>query len=435
MQVKLLKDLKQADQNTYGREISDLLRVFSFGIDVEETYVISNELFSTYKSHNKNNKEQIESVSRTIVTYFKDYHQIDVYTSLMENNFGISRFEEVRLDLPILFNKLIEIYESWFDDRARAHRITYSIPDENTYPAIYIQPSRNAIHSLVTRCPISGQITNQDNIDNVGNSIKNLKREHELLIDELENCMKCPIQFTFILENGNLKLKNLAPESMTTNAKWNSMTDLYLKNIINKEEYVNLLEPEMIIKNTGIKMANTTNEHVVFYGLSASPGAAIGRLVFNYSDSNKFDDNPIFCCNEASPDDLSKIKKSVAAFSSRGGMTSHLALMLRADGKPGVVGASFYFDHKKGALVYKNQVFPELSYVMVNGNNGQVIASHKPIILEINYKASSSYENLQTAYSIIKSFSDSDKFGELSLEFQLRIATLLSAFNKIKFNQ
>lgn len=435
MDLFRLTDLETIEKRKYGTAINNLHELFVNGISIIETLVISNALFENFKSDNSNTKA-IALISDEIVNIFGKYNSIAISYSINKEIFGILSFSNIKPNSERICEIIIDIYRSWFEEKARAYRITYSIIEEETYPAIIIQPVYSDHLSLVTRCPKTGEITNSINVNgNIHNTTTEFNKSHENLIQNIENALKRPVKFYFIEEKNQFSIISIENETMTIGAKWIAINDLYFKDIISKHDYITFLEPNMIYINSGVNAFSSSNTTITtLKGLPASPGISIGRLVLSNNKEDAFYEDAIFCCVDATPEDLGKMQKSVAIISSRGGMTSHSAVIGRGMGKPTVTSAPFKIDFDLKCLIYGDKIYYEKSNVCVDGNRGLIHLSEFDIVTETIYQAASNNTDfLRTALKIIKSISSQDNFGDLSIDFQLKIANLLSAFNKIQF--
>jgi len=431
--IENLSSIDSKKLKEFGRDIILLKELLENGISVDNTIVVSNNAFITYKELN-DKSEFLNSLSKAIYDSFNDCDFLEINTSLYKNINGIPNDSISERKVHNISETIQKIYDAWISDGARANRITYSIPDELTYPAIYVQSNRSKLNSFVTRCPKSGQITNANNLENIHNTVKKVDKSIEELFFEIEKVLMEPIKFYYSIEEGLLKIKKVETELMTNKAKWVAINDLLFKKLITKEKYIELLEPKMIYENNGISPKSEFDKELTYItGLPASPGTSIGRLTFNFSSIDSFRADSIFCCIETSPEDLEKLDMSFGAISARGGMTSHLAVICRGMGKPAVTGAAFSIDFEKKELVFSDKKFAEFSYVMVEANTGNIYISESPISAENNYRANSDYEYLKNSFKLIKSISSYESFKEYSIEFQMKVANLLSTFNKIDF--
>jgi len=113
-------------------------------------------------------------------------------------------------------------------------------------------------------------------------------------------------------------------------------------------------------------------------GLAASPGAAIGKIYFNSEDAAEAaadGEDVILVRKETSPEDIEGMVKSNGILTSRGGMTSHAAVVARGMGKCCVAGAGdIKVDESARQFFVDDRVFNEGDYISLNGSTGEVYA-------------------------------------------------------------
>src|SRR3989441_8369481 len=111
-------------------------------------------------------------------------------------------------------------------------------------------------------------------------------------------------------------------------------------------------------------------------GLPASPGAASGRVVFTAEEAVRRQESGVrvlLVRNETSPEDIRGMHAAEGILTTRGGMTSHAAVVARGMGKPCVSGAgSLRVDYKSGTLISMGQTFRKGDIITIDGGNGQV---------------------------------------------------------------
>src|SRR5207244_13038481 len=121
---------------------------------------------------------------------------------------------------------------------------------------------------------------------------------------------------------------------------------------------------------------------VLATGLPASPGAAVGQIVFTADDAvakagngNGNKKHPVIMVRaETTPEDIHGMEVAVGILTSRGGMTSHAAVVTRGMGKCCVAGAGdIHVDEKKREMHVKGQVFKEGDWLSLDGTTGRVI--------------------------------------------------------------
>jgi pyruvate,orthophosphate dikinase len=120
-------------------------------------------------------------------------------------------------------------------------------------------------------------------------------------------------------------------------------------------------------------------------GLAASPGAAVGKVVFTAEaaeEAAKNGEHVILCRTETSPEDVGGMHAAEGILTSRGGMTSHAAVVARGWGKPCVCGCeALTIDEKRGVITVNSthQEFKAGAYISINGTTGEVIKGAQPV--------------------------------------------------------
>ncbi|EFN51244.1 hypothetical protein CHLNCDRAFT_141269 [Chlorella variabilis] len=118
-------------------------------------------------------------------------------------------------------------------------------------------------------------------------------------------------------------------------------------------------------------------------GLPASPGAAMGRIVFTADDAEKWDkegEKVILVRLETSPEDVGGMHAAQGILTARGGMTSHAAVVARGWGKPCVCGLDkLEVDYAAKTATLKGQVLKEGDWLALNGSSGEVLAGKQPV--------------------------------------------------------
>ena len=121
---------------------------------------------------------------------------------------------------------------------------------------------------------------------------------------------------------------------------------------------------------------------VVAKGLPASPGAGCGRIVFTADDAEEWKKNGetvILVRTETSPEDVGGMHAAQGILTSRGGMTSHAAVVARGWGKPCVCGCdALEVDYSSKTARIKDNVYKEGDWVSLNGSTGEVLSGKQP---------------------------------------------------------
>jgi pyruvate,orthophosphate dikinase len=126
------------------------------------------------------------------------------------------------------------------------------------------------------------------------------------------------------------------------------------------------------------------HRRVIATGLPASPGAASGEIVFSPDEAAqlKSDGRKVVLVRvETSPEDIHGMHAAEGILTTRGGMTSHAAVVARGMGKPCVSGAgSLRVDYATGSMTAGGQTFKKGDYITVDGSTGQVLAGKVEMI-------------------------------------------------------
>ncbi len=132
------------------------------------------------------------------------------------------------------------------------------------------------------------------------------------------------------------------------------------------------LVPRLVEKGEKVEILAT--------GLPASPGAAVGQIVFSAEDAVKFHNNGtyrtiILVRGETTPEDIAGMEVAAGILTSRGGMTSHAAVVTRGMGKCCVAGAGeCVVDEAKRELRVKGHTYKQGDWISLDGTTGRVIA-------------------------------------------------------------
>ena len=154
--------------------------------------------------------------------------------------------------------------------------------------------------------------------------------------------------------------------------------DLVDEGVIGEEEAVTRVEPQALDQLLHPMIDPAAERDIIATGLPASPGAASGAIVFS-SDAaeaaKKAGRKVILVRVETSPEDIHGMHAAEGILTTRGGMTSHAAVVARGMGKPCVSGAgSIRVDYKAATMTVMGRVFNEGEVITLDGGNGQVLA-------------------------------------------------------------
>jgi len=197
----------------------------------------------------------------------------------------------------------------------------------------------------------------------------------------LEKHYKDMQDFEFTIQDGKLYMLQTRNGKRTGLAAVRVAIQMVEEGLITKEEAIFRVEPNQLYDFLVPRLdEKSTKVEVLATGLPASPGAAVGQIVFTADEAVKMaghdtEKKPVILVRaETTPEDIHGMEVAKGILTSRGGMTSHAAVVTRGMGKCCVAGAGdIAVDEKKGEMQVKGQVFKEGDWISLDGTTGRVI--------------------------------------------------------------
>jgi pyruvate,orthophosphate dikinase len=187
--------------------------------------------------------------------------------------------------------------------------------------------------------------------------------------------------FEFTIQDGKLYMLQTRNGKRTGLAAVRVAIQMVEEGLITKEEAIFRVEPNQLYDFLVPRLdEKSTRIEVLATGLPASPGAAVGQIVFTAEDAVKkaghgtTRKSVILVRAETTPEDIQGMEVAAGILTSRGGMTSHAAVVTRGMGKCCVAGAGdITVDEKKREMRVKAQTFKEGDWISLDGTTGRVI--------------------------------------------------------------
>ena len=209
-------------------------------------------------------------------------------------------------------------------------------------------------------------------------------RELEEVTELLEKHYRDVQDFEFTIEKGTLYLLQTRTGKRTAQAAVKIAHDMVEEGLISKEEAILRIDPTQIEQLLHRRIDPEAKVEVLARGLPASPGAATGSIVFTADRAVELANGGrkvILVRRETSPEDIHGMAVAQGILTSRGGMTSHAAVVARGMGKPCVAGCeAIKVDERKAQFTVNGMVFKEGDYITIDGSSGQVIKGEVPTI-------------------------------------------------------
>ena len=181
----------------------------------------------------------------------------------------------------------------------------------------------------------------------------------------------------FTVEKGKLWMLQTRNGKRTAKAALRIAVDLASEGLIGEDEAVNRVEPAALDQLLHPTIDPSAERRILASGLPASPGAASGEIVFSSDEAEaarKAGRKVILVRVETSPEDIHGMHAAEGILTTRGGMTSHAAVVARGMGKPCVSGAgSIRVDYGAQTMMVAGQTLRTGEIVTIDGSTGQVL--------------------------------------------------------------
>jgi pyruvate,orthophosphate dikinase len=297
------------------------------------------------------------------------------------------------------------VFRSWQNDRAKTYRRINHIDDwlgtaVNVQAMVFGNLGENSGTGVgFTRNPATGEhvffgeyLMNAQGEDVVSGirtplSISELERAMPVVYDHLravtwkmEKHYRDMQDFEFTIQDGKLYMLQTRNGKRTGLAAVRIAIDMVREGLITQDEAIFRVEPNQLYDFLVPRLIEKGEKiEVLATGLPASPGAAVGQIVFSAEDAVKYHASGayrsiILVRGETTPEDIAGMEVASGILTSRGGMTSHAAVVTRGMGKCCVAGAGdLKVSEANKELRVKDHVFKQGDWISLDGTTGRVI--------------------------------------------------------------
>jgi pyruvate,orthophosphate dikinase len=199
----------------------------------------------------------------------------------------------------------------------------------------------------------------------------------------LENHYRDMQDIEFTVERGKLYILQTRDGKRTAAAAVKIAMDLYREGLIDAHTAVSRVSPDQVEQLLHPQIDPKAKYEALAKGLPASPGAAVGAVVFDADEAaEKGKTEPVILVRpETTPDDIHGLFAAKGVLTSHGGMTSHAAVVARGMGRPCVSGAeSVKIDLKTGKFTVGDVTIKKGDFISLDGTKGVVIVGKVPLI-------------------------------------------------------
>jgi pyruvate,orthophosphate dikinase len=331
---------------------------------------------------------------------------ISEYKNLVQNEKGFQFPQDVKEQLIMAIKA---VFGSWNNQRAIVYRRLNKI-DDNLGTAVNVQcmafgnmGQDCGTGVAFTRNPSDGEkalygefLVNAQGEDVVAGirtpmPISKLKEElpgvYQQFIDtcqKLENHYRDMQDIEFTVEKGTLYMLQTRNGKRTARASVKIAVDMVNEGLISKEEALLRVDAEQINQLLHRQIDTSVHLEAIAKGLPASPGAASGKVLFDADLAEKLGEmgeKVVLVRSETTPDDIHGIIYAQGVLTSRGGMTSHAAVVARGMGKPCVCGCeTIKIDSSGHQFTVNGLVVKEGDIITIDGATGNVMLGEVPMI-------------------------------------------------------
>ncbi|MGI9478250.1 MAG: pyruvate, phosphate dikinase [Hyphomicrobiaceae bacterium] len=313
-----------------------------------------------------------------------------------------------------LWGAIRAVFSSWQNARAKTYRRLHDIPDD-WFTAVNVQAmvfgnlgDTSATGVAFTRNPSTGTneiygefLVNAQGEDVVAGirtpqplteaaraeagetapSLETLMPETYAqlakVFETLEKHYRDMQDIEFTIQDGNLWMLQTRSGKRTTKAALKIAVDLANEGLISENDAVTRIDPASLDQLLHPMIDPDAEKDVIAMGLPASPGAAVGGIVFDSDEAERLKaqgNDVILVRIETSPEDIHGMHAAAGILTTRGGMTSHAAVVARGMGRPCVSGAGgLRIDYKAATMTIGSEVFNKGDVVTVDGTTGEVL--------------------------------------------------------------
>ncbi|WP_346894772.1 pyruvate, phosphate dikinase [uncultured Roseibium sp.] len=336
---------------------------------------------------------------------------IDKFKGLVENDLGKPFPQDPHEQL---WGAIGAVFGSWMTHRAQTYRRLHDIPSSwgtavNVQAMVFGNMGETSATGVAfTRNPSTGEqalygefLVNAQGEDVVAGirtpqditekarieagstrpSLENLMpeafAEFQAICDRLEAHYRDMQDLEFTIEKGKLWMLQTRSGKRTAKAALKIAVDMAAEGLLSEEEAVTRVEPGALDQLLHPTIDPKAERDIIASGLPASPGAASGEIVFTSDEAEEAKAagrKVILVRVETSPEDIHGMHASEGILTSRGGMTSHAAVVARGMGKPCVAGAGMVrIDYRAGTISASGRTLNKGDIITIDGATGQIL--------------------------------------------------------------
>ncbi|MDP9126943.1 MAG: pyruvate, phosphate dikinase [Pseudomonadota bacterium] len=259
---------------------------------------------------------------------------------------------------------------------------------ENTFYGEYLVNAQGEDVVAGIRTPqhltIKGKKENQSDLPSMEEVMPNVFGQLNEVRLKLENHYRDMQDIEFTVQQGKLYMLQTRTGKRTAAAAIKIAVDMVAEGLIDKPQAIKRITPSSLDQLLHPTLDPKAKKQIIAKGLPASPGAASGRVVFNSNEAESLagrGQNVILCRIETSPEDIHGMHAAKGIITSRGGMTSHAAVVARGMGRSCVAGAGdLHIDYAKQSMTVKGIHVKAGDTLTIDGSTGEIMLGEVPTV-------------------------------------------------------
>ena len=401
------------DSQLLGNKGANLVVMTKLGLPVPPGFVVSIEAFKDYQCSRHLPVEEIEGalswLEKQTGRALGEELMVSVRSSapvsmpgMMDTILNVSTKEEVT-------SCITKVFSSWDNARAVEYRRLHNIPADLGTSAVVQEmvmgnrDDRSGTGVVFTRNPstgaegifgeylataqgeelVSGARTPQA-VDSLRSDMPDVFAQLEEMVGVLEHHFRDMQDVEFTIESGKLYMLQTRSGKRSGQAAVKIAVDMVEESLISREEALLRVTPEDLVALLHNRIESPERYQPIAQGLNAAPGASTGIVLFEPLEvvaTAEKNERIILVRPETSPDDIQGISAAHGVLTSRGGLTSHAAIITRAMGKPCVCGAEeVVVDLRAKKFRVGDTVVKRGDLITIDGTSGNVYLGALPLV-------------------------------------------------------
>ena len=400
------------DKSLLGNKGANLVTMTRVGLPVPPGFTISIEAYKEYQRSGKLPLEEIEQALSTLAKQAGKKLGEDLLVSVRSSApVSMPGMMDTVLNLKEpakIMTAVKRVFKSWDNRRAIEYRRLNQIPPD-LGTAVIVQAmvfgnkdKNSGTGVIFSRNPsngdkelfgeyleqaqgedlVAGKKTPQP-IETLKLQLPEVYTQLETVADTLERYFRDIQDIELTVEDGRLYILQTRAGKRTGRAAVKIAVDMVREGLISPEEALLRITPQDVIAILYKQIVSPELYRPVAHGLSAAPGAAGGKVIFDSLEAvsrAKMNEKVILVRPETSPEEIQGINAAEGVLTSRGGLTSHAAIVTRAMGKPCVCGAeAIKINLKQERLTIGELILRKGDEITVDGSSGNIYLGLLPL--------------------------------------------------------